>query len=90
MLVFLSRYEPSDVVCSQDGVEHEPSDEDNGEDKEPVYALNWDAGEGSEAVFICHIFLGASFKPWKQKQKGVSAIIDWHVFSFVAYKMCYI
>ena len=47
MLVLLSRYEPADAVCSQDGIQSEASDEKDGEDQQPVDALYGDAGEGS-------------------------------------------
>lgn len=63
MLMFLSRNEPTNVVCSQDGVEREPSDEEDGEDEEPVDALYWGAREGSQVVCICHVFIGVHFKP---------------------------
>lgn len=63
MLMFLSKYEPTNVVSSQDGVEREPSDEEDGEDQEPVDALYCGARERSQVVCICHIFIGIHFKP---------------------------
>lgn len=64
MLVLLSRYEPADAVCPQDGVHNEACDEEDRENQQPVDAPYWDAGEGAEMVCIHHVSVGADFKPW--------------------------
>lgn len=43
VLVLLSRYKPTDAVCSQDGIHGESSDEEDGEDQQPVDAPHRDA-----------------------------------------------
>lgn len=48
MLVLLSRYEPADALCPQDGVRSEACYEEDREDKEPVDAPHWDAGQGAK------------------------------------------
>lgn len=64
MLMLLSRYEPADAVCPQDGVRSEAHDEEDREDQQPVDAPHRDTGEGAQAVCVCHISVGVSFKPW--------------------------
>lgn len=44
MLMVLSRYEPADALCAQDGIESEACDEKDREDQQPVNGLHWDAG----------------------------------------------
>lgn len=55
MLVLLSRYEPADAVCPQDGVQSEARDEEDREDQQPIDALHRDTGEGAEAVCVQHV-----------------------------------
>lgn len=62
--MLLSRYEPADAVCPQDGVRGEAHDKEHREDQQPVDAPHWDTGEWAQAVCICHVSVGVSFKPW--------------------------
>lgn len=63
MLVLLSRYEPADALCPQDGIRGEAHDEEDREDQQPVDALHRDAGEGAETVCIHYGSVVAGFKP---------------------------
>lgn len=73
MLVFLSRYEPADTVCPQDGVQSEACDEEDREDQEPVDGLHWDAGKGAKTVCVHHFSVGGSIKPWNGLQQNAGS-----------------
>lgn len=61
--MLLSRYEPADAVCPQDGVESEACDEEHREDKQPIDTPHWHTGEGAQMVCVCHVPVRACFKP---------------------------
>lgn len=63
MFVLLSRDEPANALCPQDGVCGEARDEEDREDQQPVDALHRDAREGAEMIWIHHGFVGGGFKP---------------------------
>lgn len=50
MFVLLSRDEPANALCPQDGVCGEARDEEDREDQQPVDALHRDAREGAEMI----------------------------------------
>lgn len=63
VLVLLSRDEPPDTVCPEDGVYCEACDEEDREDQQPVNALHRDTGERAETILFGHVSVCASFKP---------------------------
>lgn len=81
MLVLLSRYEPADALCPQDGVRSEARDEEDGEDQQPVDALHRDAGEGAETVCVHHV-VGTGFKPWNTNFIRKYSRFDEHTCGF--------
>lgn len=63
MLVLLSRDEPADALGADGGVHDKPSQEEHGEQEQPVYALGQNAGQGPFPVCLCHSHITLSFYP---------------------------
>lgn len=70
VLVLLSRDEPPDTVCPEDGVYCEACDEEDREDQQPVNALHRDTGERAETILFGHVSVCASFKPCLIRNEG--------------------
>lgn len=75
VLVLLSRYEPADAVGAQYGVQSESSDEEDGEDQQPVDALHRDTGQRTQPVCVCHVSVGARFKTCSTNKGSLSGNI---------------
>lgn len=69
VFVVLSRDQPPDAVCAEDGIESEAGYEEDGEHKEPVDALDGNRGQRSDAVVFLNALIRACFKTWRTAGK---------------------